>query len=166
MAGCVCACQGQLSLICHNYFSQISPMYISDILTVYTPFQQFWSSSDCCILSSSKLSTVWVGFSLAAPKLYNHHHNHATKHLKNTLKMYMFKKYIHSLFFHNFVFSLFYWSWCLIAYTLHLCVWLYLHLDVYICVCFEIDLRAHNTLSGDCRLSCCYFKLFVNLSSL
>lgn len=38
LAGCVCACQGQLSLICHNYFSQISPMYISDILTVYTPF--------------------------------------------------------------------------------------------------------------------------------
>ena len=40
----------KLSTICHNFFSDSSPAYFSDLLTVYTPFRQLRSSADTWIL--------------------------------------------------------------------------------------------------------------------
>ena len=36
----------KLSTVCHNFFSDSSPDYLSDLLTVYTPSRQLRSSTD------------------------------------------------------------------------------------------------------------------------
>ena len=36
----------KLSTLCHNFFSDSSPTYLSDLLTVYTPSRQLRSSAD------------------------------------------------------------------------------------------------------------------------
>ena len=61
----------KLSVICHSFFLGLSPIYLSDLLLVYTPKQNLCSSSDNRILCIPKLRTKTFGhrsFSLSAPQ--------------------------------------------------------------------------------------------------
>ena len=64
----------KLSIICHNFFSDSSPAYLSDLLTVYTPFRQPRSSADTRTLRIPHVKTKIFGqrsFSYSAPKQWN-----------------------------------------------------------------------------------------------
>ena len=61
----------KLSVICHSFFISLSPIYFSDLLSVYTPKRNLRSSSDNGILCIPKLWTKSFGhrsFSFAAPQ--------------------------------------------------------------------------------------------------
>ena len=62
-----------LSVICHSFFLGLSPIYLSDLLLVYTPKRNLRSSSDNRILCIHKLRTKTFGhrsFSFAAPTIW------------------------------------------------------------------------------------------------
>ena len=64
----------KLSVICNFFFLGLSPIYLSDLLLVYTPKRNLHSSSDNRILCSPKLrtKTFWHrSFSFAAPMIWN-----------------------------------------------------------------------------------------------
>ena len=64
----------KLSVICHSFFLGLSPIYLSDLLSVYTPKGNLRSSSDNRILCIPKLRTKTFGhrlFSFAAPTIWN-----------------------------------------------------------------------------------------------
>ena len=64
----------KLSVICHSFFLGLSPIYLSDLLLVYTPKRNLRSSSDNRILCIPKLRTKTFGhrsFSFAAPTIWN-----------------------------------------------------------------------------------------------
>ena len=64
----------KLSVICHSFFLGLSPIYLSDILLVYTPKRKLRSSSDNRILCIPKLRTKTFGhrsFSFAALTIWN-----------------------------------------------------------------------------------------------
>ena len=61
----------KLSVICHSFFLGLSPIYLSDLLTVYTSKRNLRSSSDNRILCIPKPRTKTFGhcsFSFAAPQ--------------------------------------------------------------------------------------------------
>ena len=64
----------KLSVICHSFFSNLSPIYLSDLLPVYTSKRNLRSSSDNRILCIHKLRTNTFGhrsFSFAYPTIWN-----------------------------------------------------------------------------------------------
>ena len=64
----------KLSVICHYLCSGLSPIYLSDLLLVYTPKRNLRSFSDNRILCIPKLQTQTFGyrsFSFAAPTIWN-----------------------------------------------------------------------------------------------
>ena len=58
----------KLSAICHNFFSDLSPAYLSRLLTVYTPSRQLRSSADTGKLA---IPHGQLSFSYSAPKQWN-----------------------------------------------------------------------------------------------
>ena len=91
--------QYKLSLLCHNFFSDSSPTYISALLSVYTPARNLRTSNDHRILSVPRVRTKTFGeraFSLAAPKQWNSlpaslRNITSTTSFKKALKTYLFK---------------------------------------------------------------------------
>ena len=64
----------KLSAICHNFFSDLSPAYLSGLLTVYTHSRQLSSSADTWTLHIPHVNTKTLGqcsFSYSAPKQWN-----------------------------------------------------------------------------------------------
>ena len=64
----------KLSVICYSFFICLSPIYLSDLLSVYTPKINLRSSSDNRILCIPKPPTKTFGhrlFSFAAPTILN-----------------------------------------------------------------------------------------------
>ena len=64
----------KLSVICHSLFSGLSPIYLSDPLSIYTPKGNLRFSSDNRILCIHKLQTKTFGhrsFSFEAPTIWN-----------------------------------------------------------------------------------------------
>jgi hypothetical protein len=91
----------KLSVLCHNFFTDSCPSYLSDLLSSYSPSQQLRSSSDTCILFIPKIRTKTYGersFSFCAPKQWNSlpahiRHIPTTHTFKSALKTYLFKLY-------------------------------------------------------------------------
>ena len=68
----------KLSVICHSFFLGLSPIYLSELLSVYTPKRNLRSSSDNRILCIPKPRTKTFGhrsFSFAAPTIWNSLHS-------------------------------------------------------------------------------------------
>ena len=64
----------KLSVICRSFYSCLSPIYLSDILSVYTPKRNIRYSSDNIIVCIHELRTQSFGhrsFSFAAPTIWN-----------------------------------------------------------------------------------------------
>ena len=64
----------KLSVICHYFFLGLSPIYLSDLLSMYTPIRNLRSSYDNRILCITKLRTKTFGhrsFSFAAHTIWN-----------------------------------------------------------------------------------------------
>ena len=64
----------KLSVICHSFFLGLSPIYLFDLLLVYTPQKNLRSSSDNRILCIPKLRTKTFGhrsFPFATPTMWN-----------------------------------------------------------------------------------------------
>ena len=64
----------KFSVICHSFFFGLSPIYLSDLLFVYTPKRNLRSFSDNRILCIPKLRTKTFGhhsFYFAAPTIWN-----------------------------------------------------------------------------------------------
>jgi len=91
----------KLSVLCHNFFSDSCPSYITELLTVYSPSRQLRSSADVRILSVPKTLTKTYGersFSFCAPKQWNSLPSHirnipTTQAFKAALKTHLFKLY-------------------------------------------------------------------------
>ena len=67
----------KLSVICHYFFLGLSPIYLSDLLSMYKPIRNLRSSSDNRILCITKLRTKTFGhrsFSFAAHTIYIYHY--------------------------------------------------------------------------------------------
>ena len=64
----------KLSTICHNFCSDSSPAYLTDLLTVYTPSRWHCSSADTWTLRIPHIKPKFFGqhfFSYSAPKPWN-----------------------------------------------------------------------------------------------
>ena len=64
----------KLSFICHSFFLGLSPIYLPDLLLVYSPKRNLPSSSDSRILRIPKLRTKTFrhrSFSFSAPTIWN-----------------------------------------------------------------------------------------------
>ena len=91
----------KLSTLCHNFFSNSSPVYFSDLLTVYTPSRQLRSSTDTRMLRIPSVRTKTFGhrcFSYNAPKQWNSlptdlRHTETAPTFKRALKTYLFRQY-------------------------------------------------------------------------
>jgi hypothetical protein len=91
----------KLSVLCHNFFSDSCPSYITELLNVYSPSRQLRSSADVRILSVPKTLTKTYGersFSFCAPKQWNSLPSHirnipTTQAFKAALKTHLFKLY-------------------------------------------------------------------------
>ena len=91
----------KLCLHCHNFFSNTSPAYISDLLTVYHPPRTLRSSSDQFTLVVPRTRTIQIGeraFSHAAPIHWNSlplyiRQQTSTPAFKRALKTHLFKQY-------------------------------------------------------------------------
>ena len=90
----------KLSVICHSFFLGLSPIYLSDLLIVYTPKRNF-PSSDNKLLCIPKLRTKTFGhrsFSFAAPTIWNSlpselRHTDSIQKFKLALKTHLFTKF-------------------------------------------------------------------------
>ena len=93
--------QYKLSVLCHNFFSHASPVYISDLLSVYSPSRQLRSSADTRMLSVPKVRTRKFGeraFSYAAPMMWNSlpvqiRNIDSTPSFKRSLKTHLFRQH-------------------------------------------------------------------------
>ena len=64
----------KLALLCYKSLNGLSPSYLSDLLTIYTPSRQLRSSSDSHILQISRFHARTLGersFSFQAPSFWN-----------------------------------------------------------------------------------------------
>ena len=63
----------KLMLIVHKSFNNIAPIYISELLKVYTPLRNL-RSSNMLLLKEPTSKRTWGdrSFSVAAPRLWNH----------------------------------------------------------------------------------------------
>ena len=91
----------KIGVLCHNFFSDLSPLYLSSCLTVYAPCRNLRSSSDDRILCVPRTKSKFGdrSFSCFAPKFWNSlpqniRHIHSTASFKSALKTYLFKKYL------------------------------------------------------------------------
>ena len=91
----------KLCLHCHNFFHNSSPVYLADLLSVYTPGRSLRSSSDSFILRVPSVNTRKYGersFSFAAPKSWNSlpliiRQQSSTPAFKQALKTHLFQLY-------------------------------------------------------------------------
>ena len=91
----------KLSVLCHNFFYDSSPHYLSTILTVYTPRRTLRSSSDSLTLDVPRVRSTRFGersFSYAASKQWNSlpAELRATSSItafKRSLKTHLFRKH-------------------------------------------------------------------------
>ena len=87
---------------CHSFFSHTAPVYVSDLLRVYSPSRQLRSSSDSRTLRISHIKTKTFGqrsFSHAAPSVWNSlphdiRHIQSVTAFKTALKTHLFKSYL------------------------------------------------------------------------
>ena len=92
-----------LSTLCHSFFSDTAPVYLSDLLHVYSPSRQLCSSSDPRTLRSPQIKTKTFGhrsFSCAAPSVRNSlsreiRHIQSTTARTTALKTHLFKSYLY-----------------------------------------------------------------------
>ncbi|MCP3848752.1 MAG: hypothetical protein GY694_00735, partial [Gammaproteobacteria bacterium] len=90
--------QYKILVLCHTYFSGCLPVYLSHLLSVYTPARQLRSSSDTRLLLVPRTRTKTFGnrsFSHSAPSLWNSlpyqlRHIESTETFKKTLKTHLF----------------------------------------------------------------------------
>ena len=91
----------KLTVSCHSFFLDFSPIYLSDLLSVYTPKGNLRSSSDNKISCIPKLLTKTFGhrsFSFAAPTIWNSlpselKHTDSILKIKSALKTHLFRKF-------------------------------------------------------------------------
>ena len=91
----------KLSAICHSFFSNSSPAYFSDLLTVCTPSRQFRSSADTRIFPIAHVRTTTFGqrcFSDCVPKRWNSlpsdiRHIQSSHAFTTALKTHLYKQY-------------------------------------------------------------------------
>ena len=91
----------KLSVICHSFILCLSPIYLSDLLLVYTPKINLRFSSDNRILCIPKLRTktfVHRSFSFAAPTIWNSlpselRHTDSIQKIKLALKTNLLRKF-------------------------------------------------------------------------
>ena len=91
----------KLCLHCHNFFHVSTPVYFSDLLSIYTPSRTLRSSDDNFLLNIPRTRTKTYGeraFSFAAPKHWNSlPHNirqqASTPAFKRALKTHLFQLY-------------------------------------------------------------------------
>ena len=89
----------KLSVICDSFLLGLSPIYLSDLLLVYTPKTNLRSSSDNRIVCIPKLRTKTFGhrsFSFAAPTIGNSlpselRHTDSIQKFKSALKTHFFE---------------------------------------------------------------------------
>ena len=90
----------KLSTLCHSFFSDTAPVYLSDLLRVYSPSRQLGSSSDSRTLSIPHIKTFGhCSFSHATPSVWNslpHEIGHiqSTIAFRTALKTHLFKSYL------------------------------------------------------------------------
>ena len=92
----------KLSTLCHSFFSDTPPVYLSDLLNVYFPPRQLHFSSDSRTLPILHIKTKAFGhrsFSHAAPSVWNSlpheiRHIQSTTAFKTALKTHLFKSYL------------------------------------------------------------------------
>ena len=92
----------KLSTLCHSFFSDTAPVYLSDLLRVYSPSRQLRSSSDSRTLRIPHIKTETFGhrsFSHAAASVWNSlpheiRHIQSVTALKTALKTHLFKSYL------------------------------------------------------------------------
>ena len=91
----------KISVIFHSLFLGLSPIYLSDLLLVYTPKRNLRSSSDNRILCIPKLPSKTFGhrsFSFAAPTIWNSlpselRHTDSMQKFKLALKTHLVRKF-------------------------------------------------------------------------
>ena len=91
----------KLCLHCHNFFHGSSPVYLSDLLSVYTPHRSLHSSTDLFPLNIPTIKTKRLGeraFSYAAPKSWNSlplsiREESSYPTFKRSLKTFLFTQY-------------------------------------------------------------------------
>ena len=91
----------KLSVICHSFYPGLSPIYLSGLLSVYTPKQDLRSSSVNRNLSIPRLRTKIFGhrsFSFAAPTIWNSlpselRHTDSIQKFKSALKTHLLRKF-------------------------------------------------------------------------
>ena len=92
----------KLSTLCHSFFSDTAPVYLSDLLHVHSPLRQLCSSSDSRTLHIPHTKTKTFGhrlFSHAAPSIWNSL-PHEIRHIQSAtafitaLKTHLFKSYL------------------------------------------------------------------------
>ena len=92
----------KLSTLCHFFFSDTAPVYLSDLLCVYSPSRQLRSSSDSRTLRIPHIKIKTFGhrsFSHVAPSVWNslpHEiiHIQSATAFKTALKTHLFKSYL------------------------------------------------------------------------
>ena len=93
----------KLSVICHSFFLGLSPIYLSNLLSVHTPKRRLCSSSDNSFLCIPKLRTKTFGhrsFSFAAPTIWNYvpselRHTDSIQKFQAALKTHLYGNSIH-----------------------------------------------------------------------
>ena len=93
----------KLASLCHSFFSGLSPCYLADLLSVYTPSRNLRSIADTRLLRVPRVRTRTFGhrsFSFAAPTVWNSlpfeiRHLKSTASFKTALKTHLFQKYYH-----------------------------------------------------------------------
>ena len=76
----------KLSTACHSFFSDTAPVYLSDLLRVYSPSRQLRSTSDSRTLRIPHIKTETFGhrsFSHAVPSVWNSL-PHEIRHIQST----------------------------------------------------------------------------------
>ena len=92
----------KLSTLCHSFFSDTAPAYLSDFPRVYSPSRQLCSSSDSRTLRIPYIKTKTFGhcsFSHAAHSVWNSlpheiRHIQSATAFKTALKTHLFKSYL------------------------------------------------------------------------
>ena len=92
----------KLSTLCHSFFSDTAPVYLSDLLCVYSPSRQLHSSSDSRTLRIPHIKTKTSrhhSLSHAAPSVWNSlpheiRHVQSATAFKTASKTHLFKSYL------------------------------------------------------------------------
>ena len=91
----------KIAVLCHNFFCDSSPHYLSSCLSVYVPRRSLRSSGDSRILATPRFRTKLGhrSFSCSAPEIWNAL-PHSIRHIsspnsfKTALKTHLFRKYL------------------------------------------------------------------------